>query len=183
MNIMRKISIVFLAMSLAVSAAACSNKDDDKGYEKPVKAFIDGIQENEPEQVIEAFGGDLVYEAYEDYYDENEDNFGEEYDDGEEMAEDYMDFITDSYHDFVGDEFTYEITDAEKLDEDEIEDVEDELYLIEVKLDAVYCLEIEYEADDRDVEEVLNDEWEEFFVGKSDGQWILLNYEDMFDLY
>ncbi len=174
------IILVLVIVLIIVLAVSCSNKSS---YQTPINNFFTGIQKNDPDLIISALGKDEYYAAYEEYYEEYEDYFEDEYDNGKEMADEVMDEYADDFHDILGD-FTYEIRDARRIDKDDAKYLDYALYLIDdLNITDAYCVSIRYKAEDDDIEDELNDEWDEVYVGKVGGRWILLNYGDMFDLY
>ncbi len=175
------VALVLVIVLIIVIANACGKGGSD--YKKPVKQYFEALQENDPDKMIAAFGKENFYAAYEEYYEYWEEYYEDDFDDGREMGDEYMDELADDWNDYYED-FTYEITEVEHLDARDGRELKYSIYLIdEIEITDAYRLELEFEADDSDVEDSLEYRWEEVYVGKVDGKWVLLNVDDMFNLY
>ncbi|MBC5688771.1 zinc ribbon domain-containing protein [Mediterraneibacter sp. NSJ-55] len=112
--------IAIVVVVVIVLAAVLGKTVFGKGYEKPIKNLIKGVEEQDGEIILSAFSENTI-EAMED-------QSGYDKKDLEDMMEEEFEYM------FSGEdwedadlEFKYEIEDSKKLDKDDIKDIEDEL--------------------------------------------------------
>ncbi len=117
-------------------------------YEKPIKYVCDGLEKGNGKTMMKAFPDYIV--------DQLEDNYGD--------MDDFMDMMSENLEDSFGKriKISYKVTDKDKVDKDDIDDLEDEIesyYDEKVKIKAAYNLEVEMkikgsEDDDKSKDEL-----------------------------
>ena len=159
-------ALVAVIIIIAIIAGVAGN-----GFKKPVKAYAEGIQENDGKIVVEAY--------YEDYVDGWEDSL-------EERIEIIADYLEDECG--KGYKVKVEFKDKEKYNKDDIEDFVDDLEDDEyIEFDAddfskFYEVEVEMIAVGDDDEIDVGDGT--FYVAKVDGEWLIVWDEfDMDDVF
>ena len=103
------------------------------GYEKPIKYVCDGIENGSFNTMMKAFP-EYITDQLDDYYGDDTD--------------DLMDSLVESLEDEFGKRLkvSYKITDKDKLDKDDIEELQDDVqysYGEKVKIKEAYELEVE----------------------------------------
>ena len=89
------------------------------GYKKPIKTFVQGMEEEDGEKILSAFSKKTV--------DELEDMSGLDKRDFEREYDDFIQIFTDEDLDGEDIKLKYKIEDSEKLNKDDIKDIRDEL--------------------------------------------------------
>lgn len=116
------------------------------GYEKPIKYVCEGIEKGSFKTMMKAFPEYIT--------DQLEDRYGEDLDD---QMDDLVESLEDEYGKRV--KVSYKITDKDKLDKDDIEDLEDRIkynYDEKVKIKEAYELEVSMKikgSEDKDEDE------------------------------
>ena len=159
--------IAVIAVVVIILAVVLGKTVFGKGYEKPIKNLIKGVEEQDGEMILSAFSDETI-EALED-------EMGVDRKDLEDMMEEEFEYMfSDEEYEDEDLEFKYKIEDNEKLDKDDIKDIKDELkdyYNIreDIKaareLDVTLTVYVDGEEED-DSEETLT-------VIKVDGKWYL----------
>ena len=159
-------ALVAVIIIIAIIAGVAGN-----GFKKPVKAYAEGIQENDGKIVVEAY--------YEDYVDGWEDSL-------EERIEIIADYLEDECG--KGYKVKVEFKDKEKYNKDDIEDFVEDLeddYGIEYDADdfsKLYEVDVEMVAEGDDDEIDVGDGT--LYVAKIDGEWFIVwNDFDDHDVY
>lgn len=110
-----------------------------KGYKKPVEQFMEAIVDEESEDLMDVFPEDF----FDDMRDVS-DTLELMYDDGEELVDEFFDYCAMSIDKYKG----YEIGDAEKLDEDDLDDLMDFYeYKTDNEIEITKGYEVEVELD------------------------------------
>lgn len=143
--------IILIALKLIFGTAA---------YEKPLKNFFEGIEDKD---------GDKIEEAFPEFY-------------GDKMTKLYdFDDVADELYDRLEDEFgknikiSYKIKDKEKIDKDDLEDIEEEIkddYDEKVKVSKGYELELKLKVKGKKDKDEHTSELE---VYKIDGDWYIMS--------
>lgn len=112
--------IAIVVVVVIVLAVVLGKTVFGKGYEKPIKTLMKGVEEQDGEMILSAFSENTI-EAMED-------QSGLDKKDLEDMMEEQFEYMF-SGEDWEDEdvEFKYEIEDSKKLDKDDIKDIEDEL--------------------------------------------------------
>ena len=159
-------ALVAVIIIIAIIAGVAGN-----GFKKPVKAYAEGIQENDGKIDVEAY--------YEDYVDGWEDSL-------EERIEIIADYLEDECG--KGYKVKVEFKDKEKYNKDDIEDFVEDLeddYGIEYDADdfsKLYEVDVEMVAEGDDDEIDVGDGT--LYVAKIDGEWFIVwNDFDDHDVY
>ena len=142
--------IILIVLKLIFGTAA---------YEKPLKNFFEGIEDKD---------GDKIEEAFPEFY-------------GDKMTKLYdFDDVADELYDRLEDEFgknikiSYKIKDKEKIDKDDLEDIEEEIkddYDEKVKVSKGYELELKLKVKGKKDKDEHTSELE---VYKIDGDWYIM---------
>lgn len=143
--------IILIVLKLIFGTAA---------YEKPLKNFFDGIEDKD---------GGKIEEAFPEFY-------------GDKMTKLYdFDDLADTLYNHLEDEYgknikiSYKVKDKEKIDKDDLEDIEEEIkdtYDEKVKVSKGYELELEIKVKGKKDKDKNKSEIE---VYKIDGDWYLMS--------
>lgn len=138
------------------------------GYKKPVKNLFKGLEDGDAKSLMKAMHEIQI------------DNMKDASDMTKKELEDELDDMLEEIHDLMEDEYgkkfkiSYKIVDEDKLDKDDLKDLEDELEddwdEKKLKVTKAYELDIEYEIkgkDDDDAKEMS------LTVAKVNGDWCL----------
>ncbi len=155
-------------------------------YKDPVKNYFAAMEKGSGKKLQKAYGDKIV---------DGLDNLLEEedvYEDEEDIddIDDVFDYMAEEYHDTLVDAYgknikvKYKITDKEKLDKDELKDIEKSLKeMLDEKCKVKKGYEIEVEATVKGKDDKGTDD-QEITVIKLDGDWIMydetLGYMFMF---
>ena len=121
------------------------------GYKKPVENIAKAFNKADGKALINAMFTDDLMEEFEDMLGDDKDDL---YDQFDELLEEVMDEAEDEFGKNV--KFSIKVTDKDKLDKDELEEIEDYYkdYLdTKVKISAGYELECEMSIKGKDDEE------------------------------
>lgn len=103
------------------------------GYEKPIQYMCEGMEKGKFKTMMKAFP-DYIADQFEDFYG----------DDMDDMMDNMLDSLKDEYGKNV--KISYKVVDKEKLDKDDIEELEDGVkyyYGEKIKIKEAYELEVE----------------------------------------
>ena len=151
------LSAVAVIVVVIIVLAACLTP----AYEKPIEHFVTGVEKGSYKTLKKAFPEFVIDEFEDSYY----------------SIEDVLENLHDEAEDEYGKKFklSYEITKKSKLDDDDLEDIEDvidDYYDEDVKVSAGYELKVKLKISgggDSDNEKIkLN-------VYKIDGKWCLMS--------
>lgn len=128
-------------------------------YEKPIKYVCDGMEKGSAKTMMKAFPDYIV--------DQLEDNYGD--------MDEFMDSMTENLEDSYGKrvKISFKVTDKEKIDKDDISDLEDEIesyYDENVNIKAAYNLEVEMKIKGSEDDDENDDELTVIKVGS---KWYL----------
>lgn len=176
--------IAVAAVLFFVLIGALFNLGDS--YKDPVKNYFAAMEKGSGKKLQKAYGDKIV---------DGLDNLLEEedvYEDEEDIddIDDVFDYMAEEYHDTLVDAYgknikvKYKITDKEKLDKDELKDIEKSLKeMLDEKCKVKKGYEIEVEATVKGKDDKGTDD-QEITVIKLDGDWIMydetLGYMFMF---
>lgn len=138
-------------------------------YKTPIKNLLNGVEKENEKKFTNAFSEKML------------DEMKIKDDDIEEYLESITDMLEEQYGDDI--KIDFKITDKEKIDKDDIEDLNKILKKIDkkLKIKKAYTLEIEVEIEGDDDDATL--EWE-LGVAKFKGDgWCLVDTPDTFDSY
>lgn len=159
--------VAVVAVVVIVAAVLIGKAIFGKGYEKPLKTLIKGVEEQDGEMILSAFSEKTI--------DAMEEQSGMKKSELEDMMEEEFEYMfTDEDIDGDDIEIKYEVEKVKKLDKDDIKDIEDELkdyYDIKEDISAARELDVVLttyiDGDEEDEEDV------ELIVIKVDGKWYL----------
>ncbi len=142
-----------------------------KPYKKVVNKFISAMQHEDGEKMLKLFPKEFVDKAIENLDDDSDK------DDLVDEMEDALETVNDSAEEKYGDKIKYKVEkykDVEKLDKDELEELNDDLEDIgmERKVKKAYKVEVKVQVkgkDDKDSDSIT------FTIGKVGGKWYMLD--------
>ena len=157
------IGVVALIVIIIVAVSVIGGK----GYEGPIEDICETLTDSETDmtKIADALLPDFVYDAFEDAYKiiKKSDDFDDVNDEFKELLENAYDGLEDDYGKNV--KITYDIKSAEKIDKDDLKDMEDAFKdLYESVLEDLI----------EDIEDLDSDDWEdladELEISKSDAK-------------
>ena len=165
----KKITLLAMVLTMVASLFAGCGKDSGSGsskkqtdYEKAVGKFMDSMADRDSDKMISLLLPEDVYQGLADIYTAT----GTEYtsDDIKEM------FASIISLDDIPDDFAYTIGDSTKMSEDDIEDLEGDLYFEDLELEIDEAYEVEVTATYTQDDEKQKEE-ESVYAYKYDGSW------------
>lgn len=165
--------IAVAAVLFFVLIGALFNLGDS--YKDPVKNYFSAMEKGSGKKLQKAYG-DTIVDAMDDMFEEED-----VYEDEEDIddIDDAFDYLAEEQHDSLVDEYgkniriKHKITDKEKLDKDELKDIEKslkEMFDEKCKVKKGYELEVEATIKGKDGKDTAD---EKITVIKLDGDWVM----------
>lgn len=160
---MKKLVCLLMVLVLALSLTACGGS----GYKGVVKDMMKALEKADAEAMLKLYHEECIDTMIDGEWIEDEDDLVD-------MMEESFDMIHEQWEDEYGDDIkiSYKIKDAEKMDKDDLEDLQDEYDDADIDIDIKQAYEVEVEVtikgDDDDDEEDMD-----LVIIKVGGKWYL----------